>query len=717
MAATKKLKSRHTKTKKVTQFATCPTEVQPFEQEYGKTLSKKTLLMDNVKKSVSFVKQIVAKPAPKRIQPAQDFYNYVNYAWLKKKHVDESQKYIVQVDDFRLTQDKVYRDLDNIITDYIKDNKNNLSKMLTNFRTSVIEMNPIEDSKRLAKEAVKTVDDLIAGDNPWKMLAHFSKDEMIAAEAPFGFALVADDKQNTIYRCSISGHAFILLDINVYFDDGKDESYKSKYRRAYAANCNDIFDICLGKGHGLNGKDVYDVEVELFNTFACNDAVKGEEQPYNRVYAKDAMAKYGFDWEAYTAGIGFDKPPPFFITPSLNYLKCGSTLLTTRWKDPKWRTYWLFILLKRICRVTRGWEKVIFEFYGNFQRGQEGINNSDAVSSALYMSVPFNKFLTEEYIKKYKDPQVTKLALTMCEDLKVIFKRTMTRNSWLSPITKKKALHKLDKFKFVIGHYETERIDPTLDYTTNLYDNMIKIYNWRRKQLIKLEGQPYIELPMMDWMQYPVKMIGTQAYIVNASYTPTKNAIFINLGYMQSPFIDFKKGLEYNLAHLGFTIGHEMSHGFDDWGSKYDGDGNLNDWWTAEDKKKFKSIQKDVITQYEEFAARDGIEFDAAIGVGEDMADISGMGIVMEYLQDYNNYIDNAPLISRNTFNTFFVHFAYQQKQQIAKKALAAQLKTNPHPLDKYRCNIPLSRSLIFRALYDVKKGDNMWWHNTNTIW
>jgi putative endopeptidase len=717
MVATKKRKIKHNKTVKNTQFATCPTEIQPFEEAFGKTLSKKNLLMNNMSKSISFVKQIVTKPAPKSIQPAQDYYNYVNFLWLKKKHVDESQKYIVQIDDFRLTQDKVYRDLDNIITDYVKHNKNKLSDLLVKFRHSVIEMTPIEYSKRLAKAALKTVDDLIANDNPWKMLAHYSKDEMISAEAPFGFTLAADDKQSTIFRCIVTGHSFILLDLKVYYDDGTDTSYKTKYRNAYAANCTKIFDICLGKGHGLVGRDVYDVEVEIFNALGCQDAVSGIEKSYNKVHTAEAMSKYGFDWDTYSTEIGFNKAPAFFLTSSLNYLKCGSTLLTTRWKDVKWRTYWLFILLKRICRVTRGWEKIIFEFYGSFQRGQEGINNSDAVSSALYMSVPFNQFLTNEYIKKYEDPQVAKLALTMCEDLKQIFKRTMTRNNWLSPITKKKALHKLDNFKFIVGHYQKERLDPLLDYNTNLYENMIKIYAWRAKELIKLEGQPYIDLPMMDWMQYPVKMIGTQAYIVNASYTPTKNAIFINLGYMQFPFIDFKKGLEYNLAHLGFTIGHEMSHGFDDWGSKYDADGNLNDWWTDDDKKKFKNIQKDVITQYEEFAARDGIKFDAAIGVGEDMADISGMGIVTEYLQDYNNYIDNAPLICRNTFNTFFIHFAYQQKQQIAKKALAAQLKTNPHPLDKYRCNIPLSRSLIFRALYDVKKGDKMWWHNASTIW
>jgi predicted metalloendopeptidase len=222
----------------------------------------------------------------------------------------------------------------------------------------------------------------------------------------------------------------------------------------------------------------------------------------------------------------------------------------------------------------------------------------------------------------------------------------------------------------------------------------------------------------MDWTQYPVKMTGTQAYIVNASYTPTKNSIYINLGYIQKPFVDLdERGIEYNLAHIGFTIGHEMSHGFDDSGSKYGWDGNLYDWWTPEDKRKYKALQQDVIKQYEEFAARDGIKFDASIGIGEDLADISGMSICDEYLRDFQEKNKDLVPIRELSYEAFYVYFAFQQKQKVSKKALTAQLKTNPHPLDKYRCNVPLSRSIIFRSLYNVKKGDGMWWHNTNVIW
>jgi putative endopeptidase len=265
---------------------------------------------------------------------------------------------------------------------------------------------------------------------------------------------------------------------------------------------------------------------------------------------------------------------------------------------------------------------------------------------------------------------------------------------------------------------ENLREDPDLNYTTNLYDNLQKINNWRHEHFIQLEGKPIIDIPQIDWTNYPAKLSGQQAYIVNASYTPSKNSIYINLGYIQKPFIDLdERGIEYNLAHLGFTIAHELGHGFDDWGSKYGWDGNLHNWWTPEDIKKYKSIQNDVIKQYEEFAKRDNITFDASIGIGEDLADIQGLAICSEYLRDFQENNNDIIPIRNLGFEAFFTYFAFQQKQLVKKKALTAQLKTNPHPLDKYRCNIPLSRSEIFRTIYNVKRGDGMWWHNTDTIW
>ena len=105
------------------------------------------------------------------------------------------------------------------------------------------------------------------------------------------------------------------------------------------------------------------------------------------------------------------------------------------------------------------------------------------------------------------------------------------------------------------------------------------------------------------------------------------------------------------------------------------------------------------------------------IGIGEDMADISAMAICSEYLRDFQEKNNDLIPIRYLSFEVFYTYFAFQQKQVVKKRALSAQLKTNPHPLNKYRCNVPLSRSKIFRAIYNVEKGDGMWWHNTNQVW
>jgi len=713
----KNLKKNFTKKNKKS-LDLCPIGLKPFEKNLTKKWDKRHLKVTSIKAKKEFVKELLSKFAPNSIKPQNNYYDYINYQWLKNVSLDKQQKYIVQIDDFRLTQDKVYHELNDIILDYVKKNNNTLAKNLKNYYTSVIRMNPLSYSIQLAKEAKNKIDEYTSKTCPWELLAFINSNEMLAHSAPFVWALNPDDKNVKQYRCYVDPHQFTLVDLSVYYDDGTDVAYKQHYRNEFYKNCKNLFDITLGKNNNLNPKHVFDVEVEIFNALGCTDVTKNDNTLYNKVYTDEAMKKYGFNWKDFSRHLGFKRAPKFFITGNLNYLKCGSELLHKRWNSPEWKTYWLWILLRGLARITKAWEKNLYDFYGKFERGQEAINESDSVSASLYMSVPFNTFLTEQYISKYSNPQSIKFVETLCDDLKIVFKRIMMRNTWLAPSTKKYALKKLKYFKFVYGYPENLREDPDLNYTDILYDNMDKIFKWRHQKLIELEGEKPIDIPMMDWSQYPVKMVGTQAYIVNASYTPSKNSIYINLGYIQKPFVDLdERGIEYNLAHIGFTIGHEMSHGFDDWGSKYGYDGNLYDWWTPEDKKKYKLIQDDVIKQYETFAARDGIKFDASIGIGEDLADISGMAICDEYLRDFQENNNDLVPIKYLSFETFYVFFAFQQKQKVYKKALSSQLKTNPHPLDKYRCNVPLSRSDVFRALYNVKKGDGMWWHTTSTVW
>lgn len=689
-----------------------------------KTFEHKLKPYNPIQEKHKLLKQLLSNFNPSNTNPKNDFYTYINYDWLQNVSISEQQKYLVQVDDFRLTQHNVYEELQTILSNYINDHKNKHNSFAQNmghFYHSILHMNSKSSTKQLAKEAENIITTFFQKNNPWDLLAYINADEMTAFMAPFVWN-VDTNAYNSKKNCSyLVSHSFIILDLDVYennhFDNHATKIYKQKYRQAFHKMCQTLFVTLLGPNHGYNTKDVYQVETEIYEALGCYK-IKESEFDLSLVGSKEALDTYGFDWAEFTKCLGYKTTPPSFIVSSLNYLKCGTQLFLKNWNSKHWKTYWVYILLSRLARITKDWETINYNFFGEFERGQEQINRSDAVSASLYMSLPYNTFMTEQYVKHYTNPQIIEYAKTLCMDLKLVFRNMLKHNTWLQPATKKYAIKKLDHFKFVFGRYDTLRADPHLTYGTNLYDNLKKILQWRLHKFIEMDGKEPINVPLMDWSNYPVKMAGDQAYIVNASYTPGKNAIYINAGYLQPPFVDLnERGIEYNLAHLGFTIAHEMSHGFDDMGSQFGYDGNLHDWWTPEDKQVYKRMQKDVIQQYEEFARRDGIDFDASIGIGEDLADIGGLSICDNYLRDFQNKNDDLLPIKRIGFEAFYIYFAFQQRQLIHKKALRAQLKTNPHPLDKYRCNVPLSRSTLFRGLYNVKKNNGMWWHNTNMIW
>jgi predicted metalloendopeptidase len=657
------------------------------------------------------------------VKPYNDYYTYINQKWLKETHTKKNQGYIIEVDDFRIVQDKVYYELLKIVEDYIKDNKNELSKCLSNYYESLKRLNTNEESSFYATIMLNHIDHLRKNkDNLWEMLAFTNKNEMISFGSPFTWSLNPDDKEPTIFRCYVDGPQLSLIDTSVYINDGTNLAYINRYKNAYYDYLRELFENAFGKHHSFNVKDVYEVELKMLNAMICNfsddDDLGTAESNYNKITHEEALNKYHFNWKEFAKFLGFEKIPSFFITSNVNYLKCGTELLLKEWDSEQWRTYWVYLHIRQQQRYNHRGKMLHYNFFGKFVTGQQA-----PVDIKLYpvygLGYAFNTFLTNHYIDQYADQRKIDYLKVLAEDLVQVFIRIIKENTWLQPETKASALKKLYHFNFTVGSPKLLRADPLLNYSSiDCWGNLMKISHWRHRKAVKLEGDPVIDIPVIDWAQNPPKFIGTQAYVVNAAYTPAKNGIYIPNGYIQEPFIDLdERGIEYNLAYIGFTLGHEMSHSLDDWGSQYDYTGKLHDWWTAKDKKIFKKIQDDVIKQYETFASYDGIKFDASPGIGEDLADISGLNICVEYLRDFQLKNKDVLPIRALSFEAFFTYFAWQWRQQINKKAIAAQLKTNPHPLDKYRTNVPLSRIPLFRAIFDIKKKNKMYWHSTSRVW
>ena len=693
-----------------------------FEEEYEKDFN---VSLEKHHKSVEqeLIKMFKTPFTPSKYKPQDDYYTYINYQWLSDttKELKGKLKHYVQIDSFRVTQEKVFYELIDIVKDYIRKINTAKSKAIKSVYESLYNLDD-KSAERFVQYYVELTDARIASGNIYEILGGINKNEIVSWGCPLVWNVLKDEKNVKYYKSTISAPQLTIYDYEIYIEDNYDDQntakYKKLFKRKFLEFIDTMFDLCLGKGHGLKSTDVWDCEYDMLTALGCDSIKNDDLDGYNVLTAKSAL-KYGFDWDKMATQIGYKDVPKTFICSSTNYLKCIMETLTTdnAWQSPKWRTYFLYINFRQIMRYHNRWRLVYFDFHGKFVEGKP-IPYPKELYPVFGLSFCFNTFLTNEYIDKNKKQQYIDYTYNMGADLLTVYKRIINRNKWLSPSTKKYALLKLENIKLEVGSPKILREDPILDYDSKeAYQNIRRIAYWRTNQMIKLDGKSTdIDIPVIDWQQH--KMVGKQSYIVNAYYTPTENSIYVPLAYLQKPFIDLdERGIEYNLAHIGYTLGHEMSHCLDDLGSKYDEKGNLHNWWTKQDRKIFNSKVKNVIKQYEQFAGYDGIKMDASLSTGENLADISGMAICEEYLKDFQDKNEDIVPIRALSFHVFFVYLAVQARQKIFDEAIKAQLKTNPHPMDKYRTNCPLARLELFRSLYNIKKKDKMYWGSTDTIW
>jgi putative endopeptidase len=708
----------------------CITVNNSFEENFNNYFKNKKAhqLKKNAKKYNTIGKELVdifKKPiAPKNINLKDDFYTFVNYDWLKEKEKKHNQmkKYYTRLDSFRMLQEKVYYQLIDIVKAYTSEHSNHKSNMIQNVYESFLHLDEGTCEGHWLK-IKQQLDDIFKNKTCTDLLIFMNQNEIMAGFCPISFSIITDEKDSQINRCHVNPPFLSYYSDELYDSDAgaenQEKKYKKEFNKQFKLFVSTIFELAFGKdgSERFDAQDVIDVEKQMLDAMNSYDPnVKEAEDGYNVVSAEDAHEKYHLNWSELTKGLGFKSVPRFFITDNMNYLHQITGILRENWNSKKWQTYFYYCFFKQMMQFHRSWRVTYFNFFGKFVKGQM-VMWPQEIFPVFGLSYCFNTFLTEEYIKKYANGAYIKWASNLAYDLKTVFMRIIDRNKWMSPKTKKYALLKLQHIRVDMAHPPYLVSDPDITYSKNdAWGNIIACNAWRLKVLIESEGKHYIDLPMVDWSTY-FSLAGNQAYIVNAFYDPTKNNIYLPLAYLQKPFLDGdERGIEYNLAYIGYTIGHELSHSLDDLGSMYDYKGNLFNWWTPHDHKIFKSKVNDVIRQYETFAARDGIKMDGSLSVGENLADISGLAIIQEYLRDYqitDNYI--IP-IKKLSFETLFMYIAYQWRSFISKESIPTELKINPHPLDKYRANCPLARLDLFKSIYQIKKGDGMYWHS-DTIW
>ena len=522
----------------------------------------------------------------KGLNPQTDFHKVTNITWINKMKNLNEEKYYTKFDNFRVTQDRVFYHLIRNVKDYIKHNsKSKLGKSLTNMYTSWCNL-PHDSIMKHMKDCVIMIDKYRENkNNLWEFLSNLNKNELVSHSLPISWYLAEDKKNTTVFANYIKSPTYGLYDVEIYFET-KPEHLAQK--KQYIKYIQDVLNACLGKSHKMNAQDFFDIEYQMLLSFGCElGDIQKQYDPllYNKISSKDSKNIYNFDWVQYSKGLGYKQSPSFFIVNDIKYLTCITQTLLNDWDNEKWRTYWIFIHLNQMVRFHKKLRYLHYNFYEKELSGQNAIF-PDELYPIFGVATAFNNLLSSEYRKHNYNQQYVDYAKRMASNMRELFLTRLTKNKWLSNKTKEYAIKKIKHIDLQIDSVGKMMEDPILNYDAkDPYGNMLKIFKWRADKFVSLNNKPIIEYSIMDWKTFHLN--GTQTYVVNAFYIPTFNRIFIPLAYLQRPFIDLEdRGIEYNLANLGYVIAHEFSHSLDVIGSNYDYKGNLKNWWTDNDKKK-----------------------------------------------------------------------------------------------------------------------------------
>ncbi|MEA2527791.1 MAG: putative endopeptidase [Thermomicrobiales bacterium] len=317
----------------------------------------------------------------------------------------------------------------------------------------------------------------------------------------------------------------------------------------------------------------------------------------------------------------------------------------------------------------------------------------DAVNGSLGFAL--GKLYVDEYFPPEAKAQIEELVAHLIE----ASRNRVNALTWMSPETKKTAIAKLDALRAKVGYPDTwrtyENVTIEESFAKTLFDAGLADYLWRLDRI----GEP---VDRNEWFILPQE--------VNAYYDPTKNEIVFPAAILQPPFFDYQADPASNYGSIGAVIGHEITHGFDQSGSQFDANGNLTDWWTAEDKSSFEALTVEVVSQYGAIEVLPGLNVDGELTIGENIADMGGLQIAYDALQaTLKESGDPGPIDGLSQDQRFFIAFAFSWAEESRDEFLTTLVKTNEHAPSQVRGAQPERNMEEFFDAFDIEPGDPMY--------
>ncbi|HEV2912472.1 MAG TPA: M13 family metallopeptidase [Pyrinomonadaceae bacterium] len=404
-----------------------------------------------------------------------------------------------------------------------------------------------------------------------------------------------------------------------------------------------------------------------------------------------------FNWTRYMKEVGLGQIEAINVAMP-DFFKAADELLSTV-PVSDWKTYLRWHLLNAAAEtLSSKFVEEDFKFNKAFLTGaKENLPRWRRCVTSTDNSL--GEALGQLYVEKTFTPQAKARAQEMVRNLIAALRADLSTLSWMSDETRKRAIAKLDAFVRKIGFPDTWRSYEALQINNGpYYNNAVAANAFEFSRDLRKIGRP---LDRTEWGMTPPT--------VNAYYNPSMNEIVFPAGILQPPFYDPQADDAFNYGGIGAVIGHEMTHGFDDKGAQFDAEGNLLNWWTPEDLKKFNERTGCVVAQFDAYEVEPGLRQNGKLVVGESVADLGGLTVAYAAYQKSLEGKPRPPTINGFTpEQRFFLGWAQVWAQNIRPEAARLRVATDPHPLGRFRVNGPLSNMPAFAGAFGCKAGDPM---------
>jgi len=629
------------------------------------------------------------------IDPGDNFYRFANDGWMEEHPLPEDES---RFGSFDLLRKNTKQKVKNILEECAEGDyqSGSIEQKIGDLYSLGMDTNTIDrQGLQPIEEDLKSIEAIQSKEELINQITYFHK---YGIGSLFSLSSGADARNSKMNIAQLSQGGLGMSDRDYYL---KEDERTRDIRKAYRNFIPKIFKLAGTSEDeaGAGTETVMEIETQLARASMSRLERRDPHKTYNKMKLEELKKLCpNFNWESYFKGLEIEVPDSMNVRQP-EFFKEVNTMLGNVSLD-KWKTYLRWNLLNSTAAyLTPEFVNANFEFYGKTMQGQEEMKPRwrrvlDVTNNTL--SHPIGKKFVEEHFP----PQAKDRMLTLVNNLQETFAQRIKGLEWMSEETKDKALEKLSVMNVKIGYPDEWRdfSDLTID-APSYVENVLAGRRFNKQYQLNKIGEPVDE---NEWFMPP--------QTVNAYYSPSMNEICFPAGILQPPFFYLEGDAAVNYGAIGGVIGHEMTHGFDDQGKKYDKEGNLNNWWFQEDEERFEERSQILVRQYDQKTVLDTVHADGELTLGENIADLGGVSISYAALKNATEDKELPERIDGYTPNQrFFLAWARVWAQNIRDEEILRRTQEDVHSLGIHRVNGPLPNVDAFYEAFDISQDDKLY--------